>query len=57
MNISKDRCTNMRGWAIMSIAMHNFFHLKEFGLAQENETHFSSEGIKIFLENAVGGYN
>ena len=41
----------MKGWAIMFIALHNFFHLEEFGLAQENETLFSIERTKIFFQN------
>lgn len=41
----------MRGWAIMFIALHNFFHLEEFGLAQENETLFSLERTSIFFQN------
>lgn len=57
MNITKEQATIMRGWAIMFIALHNFFHLEAFGLPQENETVFSIDRtadffLQLFSENS-----
>lgn len=47
--LSKDQGLIMRGLAIMFIALHNFLHLPQFGLVQENEMYFHSENYQHFL--------
>ncbi len=46
--ISKNQGLIMRGLAIMFIALHNFLHLPQFGLVQENEMYFHSENYQYF---------
>lgn len=55
MNITREQATIMRALAIMFIALHNFFHLESFGLAQENETLFDLERTNCFFSQLVAG--
>ena len=40
MEISRNLSLIMKGYAILFIVLHNFLHLQEFGLVQENEMRF-----------------
>lgn len=51
MKISKETSSTMKGMAIMSIVIHNFLHLEQFGLVQENEMYFYSERSLLFFQH------
>lgn len=44
----------LKGYAILFIVLHNFCHLEQFGLPQENEMSFSLEKWDLFIN---GSYN
>lgn len=49
MKISKELSQIMKGYAILSIALHNFIHTQD-GFVQENEKKFLAERADLFFE-------
>lgn len=49
MALSKDNTQVLRGLAILSIILHNFLHLPQFGFAAQNESSFTLQNTKDFL--------
>ena len=45
--------TILKGYAILFIILHNYCHLKEFGLPQENEMSFTSLNWEIFIQHVT----
>lgn len=55
MELSKRQCNELRGLAILSIVLHNFFHQERFGFAQQNEGSFDLGRTADFLSGLGDG--
>ena len=49
MVLSKKDTTVLRGLAILSIILHNFIHLPQFGFTEQNESSFVVQRTQDFL--------
>ena len=55
MELTKAQCNELRGLAILSIVLHNFFHQERFGFAQQNEGSFDLGRTADFLAGLGDG--
>ena len=55
MNLTKEQCHELRGLAILSIVLHNFFHQERFGFAQQNEGSFDFARTADFFAGLGNG--
>ena len=55
MGFSKNDTTVLRGLAILSIMLHNFLHLPQFGFAEQNESSFVIQHTHDFLSGLGQG--
>lgn len=53
--LSKENSQILRGMAILAIMLHNFLHISQFGLSQENEMSFTAEKANAFFDNLLSG--
>lgn len=51
--LSKENSQILRGMAILAIMLHNFLHISQFGLSQENEMSFSSDKAGAFFDSLM----